>query len=132
MNKDSHVQNGLEKLKEGLFEDAIDAFTAALSDDPQDAQALHGRASAFFQLNKWADAEPDFRAGRSADDRNPETWCGLALSLAMQEKIYPALETFEAAISRFPAYLPGQLQLGQLYFKLGAIAKGKEAFQRAL
>ncbi len=121
-----------QQLSGGLYEDAVDGFTACLQSDPLDVEALRGRAIARFQLKQWALAEVDFRKAKEIDPDDPETWVGLGVSLAIQNRIYPALDVLEGLISRRPDYIRGYIQLAQLYFRLGTIPKGRSVMEEAL
>ncbi len=68
----SSAPAGLEALRAralmalGRPEAALDAWSRALGDDPEDARALLGRARAFTQLGLWEQALADLE--RAADD----------------------------------------------------------------
>ena len=130
--KDTLLEQGLAHLGEGLFEDAIDALSACLALDPRDVKALHGRAMARFKIKQWADAEADFAAATRLKEEDPELWSGLALSMAMQNKIYPAIAVFETLLERRPSYTQGRIELGLLNLKIGAIDRGRDHLEKAL
>lgn len=129
---DSRISRGTARLQEGLFDDAVDAFTAALTETPNDPRALQGRAMARFQMKDWVAAETDFAAAKKADESDPRNWSGLALSQAMQNKVYPALALFEDLLVRWPDFTEARIQLGLLCLKIGAIAKGRDHLRDAL
>ncbi len=119
-------------LREGSFECAIEEFTAALERSPELAEAYRGRALASFQLKQWAEAQADFARARELNPDDRESWIGLGMSLAMANEIYPAIEIFETLLVRHPDYVRGHLQLGLLYYKLCATAKGRAHLEQAL
>ena len=121
-----------EQLQQGLFEDAVESFTATLAFDPQDAKALQGRAIAQFQLKHWPEAQRDFEAAKAIDPDDPENWVGFGITLAVQTQIYPAIDVFEGLLAQKPQYVRGRIQLALLYFQLSLIAKGREQMQQAL
>ncbi len=121
-----------EQLRDGLYEDAVSSFSACLAMEPKDAVALQGRAIASFQLKKWLAAQTDFSAAKVINPDDPENWIGLGISLAMQHRIYPAIDTIEALLARQPNHVRGYIQLGLLYFRLGLIPKGREVMQQGL
>lgn len=120
------------QLREGLFDEAIETFSACLAVEPRDAKALQGRAIARFQLQKWTEASADFDAAKRLNPDDPENWIGFGMSLAMQNQVYPAIDVFDALLAKQPRCVRGYIQLGLLYFQLGIIAKGREQMQRAL
>ena len=119
-------------LREGWFERAVEEFTAALARSPELAGAYRGRALAYIQLKRLAEAREDFARARELDPEDLERWVGLGLSLAMAHEIYPALEVFETLLANHPDYVRGHLQLGLLYYKLCVTSKGRWHLERAL
>ena len=122
----------LEQLQGGLFEEAAATFSTCLSIQPDDADALRGRGVAYTQLKQWSSASADFRAAAALQPDDPENWVDLGVSLGMDNQVYPAIETFEAVLTKHPQHVRGHLQLGLLYFRLAAIAKGREQMHAAL
>lgn len=57
---------GLEALEDGRTQDAITAFSEALAQIPDHAEALLDRAAAFYSLGRLADAGRDARAAAEA------------------------------------------------------------------
>ena len=126
------TDKGFEQLQAGQFEDAIDAFTTCLAVYPESAKAVLGRAIARFQIKLWALAEQDFRRANELNAQEPEGRVGLGVSMAMQNKIYPALDVLEKLLKDFPDFVRGYIQLGLLQIKIGAISKGREYLKEAL
>ena len=120
------------QLRDGLFDEAVSTFSACLALETQDAASLQGRALARFQLKQWSAAIEDFRAAKSLNPGDPENWVGLGMSLAMENQIYPAIETLEGLLAAHPDYVRGHIQLGLLYLQLGLIPKGRQQLQQAL
>ncbi len=120
------------QLQSGSFEDAIEGFTACLLVSTDDPSAFRGRAMARFQMKDWKGAEADFRQAKKLEPGEPENALGVAMSLAMRHEIYPAISEFEALLKNNPKFVRGQIQLGLLQIKVGAITKGKEILQAAL
>ena len=126
------MEQGLEQLRDGFFDDAAETFSACLTLQPYDAKALRGRGLAYLQLKKWSLAAADFRVVTELNPDDPENWVDLAVSLGMDNQVYPAIEMFETVLAKYPKHVRGHLQLGLLYFRLAAIAKGREQMQAAL
>ncbi len=120
------------QLKDGRFEDAIDAFSACLRLEPAQVDAYRGRAVAYFQLKQWPRAAADFAQAKALDAGEAEHWIGLAMSLAMDHKIYEAIEVFETFLAKHPQHVRAHIQLAQLYYRLGVIAKGHAQLDLAL
>jgi len=129
---ETFLMQASEQLQDGHLEEAVETFSAALAMSPQDARALRGRGLAYLQLKRWAEAAANFEAARDAAPEDPENWVDLAISLAMNNRIYPAIDVFEALLARQPDCLRGHLEFGLLQLRLGAVSKGREELQRAL
>ncbi|GEM_PF-868629 len=126
------MDQACRKLRDGAFEDAVEGFTHYLRLESAGAEAYYGRGAAYFQLKKWSWAADDFKKAKELNPEDRESWTGLALSLAMLNKIYEAIEIFETLLANHPDYVRGRIQLGQLYYRLGIISKGHVQMDLAL
>ena len=131
-SRQAMLDQGFDRLQAGRFEDAIDAFTACLAVYPETGKAVLGRAMARFQIKDWKAAHQDFQRASDLEPDDPESGLGVGMSLAMQSKIYPALEVLEKLLARFPDFVRGYMQLGMLHIKIGAIPKGRGYLEQAL
>ncbi len=120
------------QLQEGYFENAVEAFSEFLLSEPREAEAYRGRALAHFQLKSWTAAVSDFGRAKELNPDDPENWVGLGISLAMANQIYEAIDVFEGLLAKFPHYVRGHIQLGNLYYRLGIITKGHRQMDLAL
>ena len=128
----SLMEQAYAQLAEGAVEQAVESFTAALCLAPQSLEAFRGRAQANFQLKAWPQAASDFDRARQLDPDDRENWVGCAMSLAMDNKVYEAIDVFETLLTRHPGYARGHLQLGLLYFQLCITDKGRQHLETAL
>lgn len=126
------LEQGYDHLREGLFDNAVEAFTACLAVSNREAAAFRGRGLAGFQIGQWAAAASDFKRALELDPSDKESRLGLGMSQAMQEQIYEALATFEGLMETYPDFVRGHIQLGLLHYKLCATAKGKQHMELAL
>ena len=126
------VKQAYEQLQAGQFEDAVETFSAALSIASGDAAALRGRGLAYLQLKQWPAASGDFESATRSHPSNTDNWVELAVTLAIEGKIYPAIQTFEALLDRDPACVRGAVEFGLLYIRLGAIPRGRQLLEQAL
>ncbi len=126
------VERAYGRLREGFFEDAIEGFSECLLVEPSEPKVYHGRALSYFQLKKWSLAAADFLKAKELDPDEPENWIGLAMCLAMDNKIYESIEVFEELLIRQPRCVRAHTQLARLYYRLGVIAKGHRQLEMAL
>jgi len=126
------LQEAVQQLNAGRFEEAVEAFSAVLRINAGMAEALRGRGLASMQLRRWSQAAADFRAATAAAPDEADNWVDLGVCLALEDHIYPALEVFEALLAKQPDCVRGHLELGLLYLRLGAIPKGRQQLRQAL
>ncbi len=126
------MKQASDQLSEGQFEEAVETFSASLAVRPKIATALRGRGLAHLQLKQWAQAAADFDAARILIPDDAENWIDLGISLARDDRIYPAIEGFETLLAKQPECARGHLELGMLHLRLGAIPKGREHLKQAL
>ncbi len=126
------IEQAYGRLREGSFEDAVEAFSECLLLEPAEPSAYYGRALSYFQLKKWPLAASDFLKAKDLNPANSENWIGFAMSLAMDNKIYEAIQIFEELLTQQPNCVRAHIQLAQLYYRLGVIGKGHCQLDRAL
>ena len=126
------MREAFQKLRDGYFEDAREAFTHYLLLESNEAQAYAGRGMAHFQLKEWSSAARDYQKAKELQPEDLENWIGLGMSLAMENKVYEAIEVFETLLAAHPDFVRGHAQLGQLYYRLGIISKGHAQMDLAL
>ncbi len=126
------IEEAYEKLKEGYFEDAVESFSACLQLDPHQARIYYGRGMARFKLEKWESALEDFCKAKELNPDDPENWMACAMTCAMDNKIYEAIDLFEQLLANYPRYIRGHVQCAQLYYRLGVIPKGHAQLDIAL
>ncbi len=119
-------------LKEGAFEEAVEAFSACLVMSPRQAKAYQGRGLARLQLKEWEQAASDFARAKDIDPDDLENWIGLGISLASNERVYEAIDVFDGLLKKNPRSARGHIQAGLLYFKLCIPAKGRKHMEAAL
>ena len=126
------MREAFQKLSGGYFEDAREAFTHCLLLESNEARAYAGRGMTHFQLKDWSSAVHDYQKAKELHPEDLENWIGLGMSLAMENKIYEAIEVFETLLAAHPDFARGHVQLGQLYYRLGVISKGHAQMDLAL
>ncbi len=126
------MEQAYEQLRDGQVEEAVETFSASLAIPPREPNALRGRGLAYAQLKQWSSAAADFDIARTLAPDVEDNWVDLGISLAMEHQMYPAIDVFEALLTRRPTCVRGHLELGRLHISLGAITKGRQQLQKAL
>ncbi len=126
------IDEAFHQLTDGVLERAEELFSQVLLQDPADARAYRGRGFARLQLKAYRAAHQDFVQAHALDPEDLESWSGMAMSLAMDHEIYPAITVFEELLAKHPRYVKGYIQLASLYFRLCLIAKGRTQLETAM
>ena len=121
-----------EQLSDGRLDEAVATFSSVLAMAPQEVAALRGRGVAYGQLKRWVDAAADFLAARDLKPEDWDIWVDLAISLATEHQMYPAIDVLDTLLAKQPDFVRGRIELGLLHLRLGAIPKGCQELQRAL
>lgn len=126
------IDQAFEQLAEGVYEEAVETFSAALAVEPQQLRALRGRGLAHAHLKRWSLALADFHAVTELAPDDVDSRIDWANSLAMDTQVYEALTIFEYVLDRWPKNVRAHIELGRMHFRVGAVTKGREQLQRAL
>ena len=121
-----------QHLREGYFEDAVEAFSKCILADSNEAKIYYGRGVANFQLKRWKLAIADFKKAKELYADDPENCMALAMSLAIDNKIYEAIDCYEALLAKAPRLVRAHIQLAMLYYRIGVISKGHQQLDIAL
>ncbi len=115
------IDQAYEQLAEGVYDEAVETFSAALSMEPHQPRALRGRGLAYAHLKQWPLAAADFHAVTELAPEDIDSRIDWANSLAMDTKVYEALEIFESLLVRWPQYVRAHIELGRLHFRVRAV-----------
>ncbi len=121
----SEVQeiNGLIKL--GQLPNALDRANAAITQNPQDAQARFLKGLILTEQNKSAEAIKVFTALTDDFPELPEPYNNLAVLYAAQGQYDKARSALEMAIRTHPSYATAHENLGDIYAKMASVAYDK-------
>ena len=125
------LEQGFAQLREGALERAVETFTTCLA-VTQSAPAFRGRAWAKFHLKDWAQASLDFDRAKILDPADIANSLGLAVCLAMENKVYEAIKVYEEILASRPDHVRAHIQLGLLHYKLCAVNEGRKHLEAAL
>lgn len=85
-----YIWLGIAYAARGNYQDAVNAYTKALSLEPALYEANLGRAQAYFALNQWDLAKTDFDTANRIQPKTFEGHLGLAKTLFAQERFADA------------------------------------------
>jgi tetratricopeptide (TPR) repeat protein len=82
----------------GQFTDAIDAYTNALAQRPNDATIYYDRGVAYGRLNRWSEATDDYTQAIEHNGATARVYNNRAAAFAQQHQYKRAVEDFTQAI----------------------------------
>lgn len=115
---DDHFTVGTIAMQQGEWEHAIDNFTAAIDEDPEDAEALEHRSSAYLAAGNAADAFRD--ADRGVEIEPSElTFKARGLAAMALGHYEAAYDDFNEALGYLSAWDTNEVMLSELYYLRG-------------
>ena len=120
------VERGHLLESRGKFSDAIDAYTKAISQRPQDATIYYDRGVALGRLNRWSEAAEDYTRALEHDSNMARAYNNRATAFAQQHLYKQAISDFSEAIKRDPGGALAYRNRGLAYHDSGQL---KEAIQ---
>jgi tetratricopeptide (TPR) repeat protein len=113
------VERGHLMESHGRFQDAIDAYTKALGQRPNDATIYYDRGVAFGRLNQWREAIEDYTRAIDHDAGMARAYNNRATAYAQQRQFERAVVDFTKAISLDPSGALTYRNRGLAYHDLG-------------
>lgn len=123
---------GLKLWKEGRFELAAKAFTAALSLKPENASLWSELAGAFNGLADAKRAENCISKSIELDDTRPQSWLTLADLLSRRDDLAGAAHAYSRAISLDPTSAPAHFGLGIVFFRQKKVHQAIESLRESV
>jgi len=97
------LRRGEDALEDGVFDVAIEHFTALVDHAPDFPEGYHGRATAFYNLGMYGPAIDDLRQTLVLEPRHFGAMIGVAVLLEELEKPSEALEVWQKVAELNPA-----------------------------
>lgn len=91
----ANMELGLRYLSEGNYQEAVLAFDAAIEIKPRSAEAYVGRGDANTGLERFRNAEDDYRKALEQDGKSSDAYLGLANALLERGKLREAVQVLE-------------------------------------
>lgn len=96
------LERGRDALQEEEYEVAVEHFSAAIDHAPQFAEAYNGRATAFFQMERYGLSIADIEMTLALNPRHFGAINGLAMILEQLEQPEDALSAYRAVSAIHP------------------------------
>jgi tetratricopeptide (TPR) repeat protein len=125
------IQEGNRLMDDEQYEEAREAFQAAIDLDETVSEAWRGRGLARWNLNEQADAHEDFLQAISLDPSNAKAWENTGVSFWHRGQYEEALDAVEEAIDIDPENASFHYTKGFVLESLGLIPEAIEALRTA-
>src|SRR5581483_6039683 len=132
----NYLSFGSAFFQRGYYNEAGDAFQAALRGNPESAEAVYGIGSVYLEQNKNAGAREAFQhvlklhAGYA--ETVPNTWNNLGILATRDSRIDEAVGYFQHALALNPDHLIALNNLGNAFRELQQWDKARETLEHAI
>ena len=116
----------------GSYQNAIQAFSQAISLTRMDALPFHGRARAYMALGKFSDAVPDLKRSIDLQPERLETLLELSEAYRSAGDYDQAVQVIEDYAAYFPDRAEAHFYHGQILYESGSYLKALVPFNRCL
>nr|CRH05786.1 Protein of unknown function [Candidatus Magnetococcus massalia] len=125
-------ERGIQFVRSGEVESAIDLFEAALKHHPGELDLLTLLAECYLQIDQFAMAASYYRQACQLDPTNGESWSGFGIALMELEQWHPATNAFQQSLQFAPSNHRSMLHLGFCLFHLERPAEAIAPLNRCL
>jgi tetratricopeptide (TPR) repeat protein len=126
------VERGHLMESHGQFQEAIDAYSKALAQRPNDANVYYDRGVAYGRLNQWKEAIGDYTRAIEHDAGMAKAYNNRAAAYAQQHDYQRAIADFTKAISLDPGAALAYRNRALAYHDLGQLTQAIEDYTVAI
>ncbi|MCI0655863.1 MAG: tetratricopeptide repeat protein, partial [Acidobacteria bacterium] len=119
-------------LRTNRQEEALAIYDKGLKESPSNGRLLQGRAAVLEDLERFPEAEQDWRTYLGADPSDGEGWTSLGFALWRQDKNQEALKAFQTGEEKGDTSASHDNGTGLALRDLGNLDAAASAFRRAL
>ncbi len=127
---------GIQAEQKGDTTEAITYYQAAVTSDPEYADAYYNMGSIFFAQAKYEKAAENFKKVTEIDPTNPEGLASYGKVLYVQDKYDESMEAYQQALQVSPNFGEARKELGKINFKMATrsskAVERKEFYQQCI
>lgn len=131
----SYYEQGLEKIKMGDFQGAIESLSCAMQEEPENSgiyyQIYYQRGLALFELRDQQGAIADYTKAIELHPQYFEAYLSRAIAYLANKNLAAALEDVQKAKILNPDSAPARQLLGLIYKQQGQVQMAVTAYQQA-
>lgn len=128
----SHLSDEVQKPKAGSFQDAESCLRAALSEDPNDVEALRSLARLCYRSHRITEARHLIEAALRINPHHAGALCGLGAIYHRQGDLDAAIDCLILSTTLQPSNADAQTNLGLLLKQNGCVDEASKHLQLAL
>jgi len=123
-------EQGEALAEEGLFEEALGRFEAALREDPNNPEIVEAVGRALLSLDRTDEAEARFEMALDLDPDWSAPRMGLAMAAMRRDEPFKIVHHLERTIEADPEYPDAYVELGRYYGAMGEVDLARVTFER--
>lgn len=123
---------GIANYQRGNFEQAIQAFSAAILLQPDKPDLYVNRGSAYTNVGRIDEAIADYQKAIAIDPAYAEAYVGRGAAYYLQNNLDLALADYQKAIELNPNLVGAFFNRGMIFRQRGELERAKADFQKVL
>ncbi|UTW60669.1 tetratricopeptide repeat protein [bacterium SCSIO 12741] len=131
MSGKEHYEKGMTLYREGKLQEALEALSQALNEEPENAYWLSDRGVCFFHQKKFKEALEDMNRAQKLQPNNPYRYSSRAYIRDVMGDTQGAVEDYQKAVHLDPEDAIAHNNLGMLLEKLGRKQEAEKSIKRA-
>jgi Flp pilus assembly protein TadD len=126
------LAQGNSSFARGEYHQALDIYARVVELKPRDADARNNLGAALYKLERFIEADEQFRKAIQLRPAYPEALCNLGAVLTWEGKFAEAEVTLRRALKLRPNYLTARGLLGKALLPQGRTREAKPHFEKVL
>ena len=126
------MAKGQQMLERGAFSEAVSAFRAVVSREPDNFEAQFNLAFAYLQWGRNSNAVQEFKRALSYQPQNSEIWSNLAICYENLGRSDEAIGALYKAVQYNPGNLTARINLAAMYHNANHFAKAIAQYKQVI
>jgi Flp pilus assembly protein TadD len=126
------MAKGQQMLERGAFSEAVSAFRAVVSREPDNFEAQFNLAFAYLQWGRNSNAVQEFKRALSYQPQNSEIWSNLAICYENLGRSDEAIGALYKAVQYNPGNLTARINLAAMYHNANHFAKAITQYKQVI
>jgi tetratricopeptide (TPR) repeat protein len=123
---------GIEHVKRGEHEQAIECFEEILSTEPRNLSVRNALGVTLCRMGRYQEGGEQFRQAITIKESHPDAHMHLGSLLRSQGRIKDSEQYLRRALKLKPGFVDAQVSLGSSLSMLGRMSEARELFEKVL